>query len=578
MLRHIVQAVICLAFSLIIIAPVYLAVERLTKVTQSTIFDSFQMWNDAYQTEGVLTYTITVAAVTSTITCIIGFWIADTLARFEIKNIALIRAVFVLPFVTPAIVASMGFLALVDTDSILSRIGLDLYTQNGIIGDIGDSLGFENIGNFIALVIALSWFNISLVIRLLEPVIARLDKDWEDQFKLFPRSDSLIFRLRYFYAPIYGPGLLVAWTLTFIFSFTSFALPKWLAPNNDTIETLVSTYSSSAGIEGYRVWSSELVLSSTIIQFLILGIAMIISTNLQSIHTNRIELVNENYSRKSRGKMNKSRRLGLFFAFTYTISPLIAVLVNSFRTIDRNGAESVKSWSIDGWVVAWRGDLSYAGIPEAMSNSVIYAIICMFIAITLGTSIAVTIKQLEDSDKEILAKIVDFISFLPLIISAITVGLGILIGLLDLMPELLNWRYLPVWAHVMMVCPFVVRIMLPALRTLDPAYIEQAKIIGMSDYEINLKVILPTLKPQIIVACALSLAFSLGEFGASWMLSGIGNWTTLSTLTDQLMSRPNYFPEVRSAAMAVASTLMGLTLVLFIISEKFREENGSGGF
>ena len=137
------------------------------------------MWNEAYQTEGVLTYTLTVAAATSTITCIIGFWIADTLARYEIRNIALIRAVFVLPFVTPAIVAAMGFLALVDTDSILSRIGLDLYTQTGIIGEIGESLGFENLGNFIALVIALSWFNISLVIRLLEPVIARLDKDWK---------------------------------------------------------------------------------------------------------------------------------------------------------------------------------------------------------------------------------------------------------------------------------------------------------------------------------------------------------------------------------------------------------------
>ena len=126
MFRQIVQAVICLAFGLIIIAPVYLALDRLTKVTQSTIFESFQMWNDAYQTEGVLTYTLTVAAATSTITCIIGFWIADTLARYEIRNIALIRAVFVLPFVTPAIVAAMGFLALVDTDSILSRIGLDL--------------------------------------------------------------------------------------------------------------------------------------------------------------------------------------------------------------------------------------------------------------------------------------------------------------------------------------------------------------------------------------------------------------------------------------------------------------------
>ena len=74
------------------------------------------------------------------------------------------------------------------------------------------------------------------------------------------------------------------------------------------------------------------------------------------------------------------------------------------------------------------------------------------------------------------------------------------------------------------------------------------------------------------------MAFSLGEFGASWMLSGIGNWVTLSTLTDQLMSRPNYFPEVRSSAMAVATCLMLMTLILFIISEKFRDENGRGGF
>ena len=40
-------------------------------------------------------------------------------------------------------------------------------------------------------------------------------------------------------------------------------------------------------------------------------------------------------------------------------------------------------------------------------------------------------KQLEDAGKLILARIRDFVLFLPLIVSAITVGLGILIGLLN---------------------------------------------------------------------------------------------------------------------------------------------------
>ena len=578
MIRQTLQALVCLAFAVVILGPVFLALERLTRVTDSSIFDAWNLWQNANQTDGVLTFTLLVAFTTSSFTCIIGFWVASTLAKYEIKHVSLIRAFFVLPFVTPAIVAAVGFLAIIDSDSILSRLGIDLYTQSGFIGKLGEVLGAENLGNFIALILALSWFNISLVIRLIEPMIARLDKDWEDQFNILPKGDSALFKFRYFYLPIYGPGIFVAWSLTFIFSFTSFALPKWLSPQNNTIETLVSIYSSSAGIEGYRVWSSELVLSATIIQFLVLGIAMSLSTILQSKHNSRIELVNENYSRKQRGKLTPLRKMGLSISFIYVISPLLAVLSNSFRSIERTGSETVKTWSFDGWRIAWRGDLSYAGIPEAMANSVTYAIVCMVIAIIVGTTIAATIKQLEDARKLILARILDFVSFLPLIVSAITVGLGILIGLLNLFPELLNWRFLPVWAHIMMVCPFVVRIMLPAFRSLDQLYSDQARVLGMTDAEVFWKIKIPLLKPQIIVSAALSMAFSLGEFGASWMLSGIGNWVTLSTLTDQLMSRPNYFPEVRSSAMAVATCLMLMTLILFTISEKFREENGRGGF
>ena len=120
-----------------------------------------------------------------------------------------------------------------------------------------------------------------------------------------------------------------------------------------------------------------------------------------------------------------------------------------------------------------------------MTNSVTYAIVCMVIALIVGTTIAASIKQLEDAGKQILARFVDFVSFLPLIVSAITVGLGILIGLLNLFPELLNWRFLPVWAHIMMVCPFVVRIMLPSFRSLDQLYSDQARVLGMTDAEVS---------------------------------------------------------------------------------------------
>jgi len=130
----------------------------------------------------------------------------------------------------------------------------------------------------------------------------------------------------------------------------------------------------------------------------------------------------------------------------------------------------------------------------------------------------------------------------------------------------------------MMVTPFVVRVMLPAIRSLDQHYIEQAKVLGLSRLSQFHKVTLPSLKGPVIVASALCLAFSLGEFGATWVLARTGDWTTLSILVDDLLGRPNYFPATRPAAMASATILMLTTLSLFIISEKFRGGEESGGF
>ena len=104
MIRQTLQALLCLAFAVVILGPVFLALERLTRVTDSTIFDAWILWKNANQTDGVLSFTLLVAFTTASFTCMIGFWVASTLAKYEIKHVSLIRAFFVLPFVTPAIV------------------------------------------------------------------------------------------------------------------------------------------------------------------------------------------------------------------------------------------------------------------------------------------------------------------------------------------------------------------------------------------------------------------------------------------------------------------------------------------
>lgn len=578
MISKVLRTLVISIYALMILAPVVIAIDRLWAVTGVAPWQAFGLLSDLSVADGALLFTCLVSASASLLTLAFGLPLAIVLAKYEWKNIALIRAILVLPFVCPAIVAAMGFLVLFDAGGPLNYVGIDLYQQSGIIGTISASLGFANIGHFIALSLALCWFNLSLVIRFIEPTLANMNPDWEDQLKLLPQGKSLCQRIRHLYAPILAPGIIASAGLTFVFSFTSFALVRWLAPSADTLETLMADYGGSAGIYGYRIMSSEIVLACSVTQIVILGFSLWLVSHMQSLHQSRIAIVAESFRRKQQGKAKFGHRAILLVGVVFAILPLLLTLISSFKMrVVQNGQVSTE-WTTQGWSIAWRGDLSYAGAGEALGYSLVYATLTLVIAMPLGWMMAATIHSLEKEGKMVRAKIVDFISFAPLIVSAVMAGLGILLGIIMWFPELFAWFLLPVWAHIMMVTPFVVRVMLPALRSMDERYIEQAKILRLNQFQRFRLITLPSLKGPAIVASALCLAFSLGEFGATWVLARTGDWTTLSVLVDDLMSRPNYFPGVRPAAMASATILMSLTLALFFISEKFRDSKDTGGF
>ena len=77
----------------------------------------------------------------------------------------IIRAAFTLPFVTPTVVAAMGFLALIKEGGLLDSIGIDLRNETGVVGSLSSMIGVEHSGHIIALLLAHAWFNLALVIR-----------------------------------------------------------------------------------------------------------------------------------------------------------------------------------------------------------------------------------------------------------------------------------------------------------------------------------------------------------------------------------------------------------------------------
>lgn len=558
----------------LILIPIYLAVQRLMDVTGKNPFSAiFSLSDHPLGTEAIY-FSFIQALLSATLTLAIGLPVAWWLGRHQWKHLNMIRAVLTLPFVTPTIVAAMGFLALFKTGGPIESIGIDLRFESGFIGKISDATGIENSGHIIALLLAHAWFNLALVIRFVEPKIATIPPRFEESIRLLPIGKTRFNRARYFWWPMLRTSIGAAFIFTFIFSFTSFALVRWLAPDMWTLEALMAIEGGAAGIPNYRTEASLLVLGGATLQGIILLSALGLAGYWQQKQSISNDIVSETFARKASGKPSNFARIGIGLALSFALAPLVLMLLSSLRIRDRTN-ESYR-WSTEAWDIALTGDLTYVSAIDALSNSIVYAIACMVVAVLLGYSVASSIHTLEQKGKKKTAMIIDLLSMLPLALSGVMVGLGVLLGVLKVWPELFQWYGLPVIPHAMLTTPFVVRILLPALRSLDASYDETAAMLGYSQFQRFLKVRIPLMKGSIVVAATLSIAFSLGEFGASWILLRSGSWDTLPILVDQLMARPKYFQLVEPVAMATASLLMMVTFVLFVITERFREHQGGG--
>ena len=573
-LRSVVVAVFILGSTI----PFIYAILRLNQVTKWTALDAILRFHSANGATEALQFTLVEALASAVLTILIGLPVAWCLSRYRWRRVRIVRAFLAVPFVTPSIVAAMGFLSLIRDGGMLSKMGIDLRLETGIVGSFAELSGWNHPGHFFALILAHAWFNLSLMIRFIEPTLSTLDPAWEEQLSVLPSGKSKMKRLQTLWIPILGPAVLCAGALSFLFSFTSFALVKWLTPNSNTLESLMAEAGSSAGIAGYRIDSSELIYSVALMQFFILLLTLAITGSLQNRYTRRLSLLSEQGVREHHGRPTYRARFVLGLGLVFTALPFLSTLISSFqiRTISEGAVRT--EWTLQGWKNAWTGDLSTMGVNEAMLNSVIYAFATLLISLPLGWILASTIHKLDTRGWKKSSRCLDLFCMLPLAISALMVGLGVLLGGLRWYPQMFNWFFLPVYPHVLLTVPFVVRVMLPAYATLDPKYTEQCQLLNMSQVRTWYHGTLMFLRGPAVVAGSLTLAFSLGEFGASWLLVRSGSWDTLSIVIDQLMGRPMFDPSIYPTAMAASTMLMLLTFGLFFLAERFRESSDRSGF
>jgi thiamine transport system permease protein len=544
-----------LLLTLLVIVPFAIAVVRLLSASEVGLIEAFARLDSRYQTKDALAFSLQLAAVSTIVTVLAGLPLAWWLGRYSWPQHRLIRALLTTPFVVPSMVATIGFISLLGPQSWLAQTaGIDVWYS------------------LTAIVIAHTWYNVALVVRLVEPAIARLDPSLEEAARLLPSGDTAYKRAVRLWWPVIRPNLAAAATLTFVFSFTSFALVRHLGgPGLYTIERAIAER-PFAGISGVGAGAvdSEIVLALGLLQLLVLVFALWLLTEFQRRGRMWLPLATEKLTRK-RLPRSVHRPLIMGFALAGAMAPLWFIIAGSFSV---QGEASLEAWRI-----AISGERSEWSLIPALTNTVRFAVLTMLIAVPLAWLSAWSVSTLETQGRwpRLYARLLDVLVMLPLALSAVMVGYGVLFGLSHLSTTLMMVWWLPLLAHLVIALPFAMRVLLPAMRSLDKSYLEVARTLGASPVKTLFRVHVPLLRGPLIVAGILAFAISLGEFGATWLLWNTPDWTTLPVLVDRAFWRP-YQPLARPVGHVAATMLLLVTVALFIIAERFRVAGQEGEF
>lgn len=479
------------------------------------------------------------AVASTALTLVVGLPGAWLVARVRFPGRTLFRAVVTVPFVLPTIVVASAFTGL-------------LGPRSAVLGWVADLLGLattprltETIG---AVLLAHVFFNYAVVVRTVGGRWANLDRRVEDAARVLGASPWRTFREVTW--PLLRPAVSAAAAIVFLFTFTSFGIILVLGgPRLATLE--VEIYRATARLLDLPTASTLALLQLAAV---VASLAVYARTSRRTAGRERLQAA-PSARRAPRGRGERAFVAANVVVGLALVGAPIAVLVErSLRTVDGYGLRFYRALGEGGGVL-------FVSPLEAIRNSLVFGVAATAIAVVVGGLAAVAITSRSGR----IAKVFDGLLMLPLGVSAVTVGFGFIITL-DTPP--LDLRSSPVLvpiAQALVATPFVIRLMVPVLESIDPRLRQAASVLGASPRRVWREVDLPIAFRALTAAGGFALAVSLGEFGATVFVAR-GDTPTLPIAIFRLLGQPGALNFGRAMAMSVV--LMAVTVLVVMAIDR----------
>jgi thiamine transport system permease protein len=489
----------------------------------------------------VVWFTIWQAALSTLLTLAAGLPLAFIFARYQFPGKRVLQALTTIPFVLPTVVVAAAFTALLGNTGILNRFLQEVF------GLVQPPIQLDQ--TLWMILLAHVFYNVSVVIRMVGGFWANLNPRLEEAAAVLGADRLRLFR--HITLPLLMPSLLAAALLVFLFCFTSFGI----------ILILGGLRFATLEVEIYRqavtLFDLPVAALLSLVQMFFTFTVMAVYTRLQAraglpLET-RPQAANQRSPATLAGKFLLA--LAVLAMLTTLLAPLFALIWRSFTL----GGQGFTLQYYTALTVNVRQSAFFVPPVQAVRNSLLFAFATMLLSLLLGIISAYLLAR----PRSRLSALLDPVFLLPLGTSAVTLGFGYIIS----MGALRTSVVLTPIAHTLIAAPFVVRTLLPALRSIDPRLRQAAAVMGASPTRRWWEVDVPLLARPVLVAAAFAFTISLGEFGATLLISR-PDTPTMPVVIYRALGQPgllNYGQALAMSTILMATSALGLVAI-----ERFR--------
>ncbi len=470
---------------------------------------------------------------------VLGLALAWALVRYDFQGKRLMDGLIELPFALPTAVAGISL--------------THLYSDQGWIGRLFAEAGVKIAYTRTGITIAMIFVGIPFVVRSVQPVLEKLDRQYEEAAAMLGAGQ--IYTFFHVILPELFPALLAGFGLAFARGIGEYGSVVFIA-GNIPYKTQIAPLLIMAKLEQYKYADAiAIALVLLALSFLLMLLINSIQLHMQKfsqggIHSLR-KVTEPHRDEGSRFVKYLLIAICAVFLFVMLVLPLTVVIANAFR---------------DGWKV-YRENVLDEYTIKAFRLTLLATVSAVAVNTVFGLFASYLLSKFYFRGRQVLATLID----IPFSISPVIAGLIFILtfGNMGWMGDFLKAHGIKIvfatpgviLATIFVTFSFVFRELFPVMNAQGKDEEEAAGLMGAKGFTIFWRITFPHIKWALIYGIILCAARSMGEFGAVSVISGHlrGKTNTLPLHVEILYNEFN-----TTAAFAVSSVLVIMAVLILI--------------